>query len=408
MQKELVANIQKEREEAFRNGIKFAYTKGYDDGFEKYRENLHKNYVEATQKGYDKGYSEICDEEYASGYESGNEDGMMCFYDLKKKIVVELNNIINSGSDDNSNISFKLKEFSKKLMSSINYSFGNYMHNLSDYTSDVINNPKYEKYIQVNYENDFDDHDLENDDHNDKICGKYVTEKQMWDKTKNFTDICELSSLWYQNKIKYMPHQFHHNDNNLNDFDNLPEIAEIIVKCNALGFFITDAQPGEIMKGTPDTAKFRAYVGGYIRKDNWLKLVKKLKDDSNIVVDINGFDKLNYYPNSDEINVLTRSLKFMSEDDPNSLISATFINGEFPTEIYNEKYENGTIDDDIDSDIQYFHRSLSCYDITLDEYIGHELDDSADIINVSLYDKEWGRNTYLWNLILEVLENKQN
>jgi len=269
-----------------------------------------------------------------------------------------------------------------------------------------------EKFILQNYHNkakkiNFKCNELEQLD-NEIYYQQKDFEKEMWKSVRTFSDVCFLGNLFCQNLIKIQPnYAMTLKEHNLHEFDtdNLKHNIEIISNYNKLGFYTTMSQPGHI---TPDktnpnvTYVQRANVSGYVKLNTFIKLLNLVSQDNSLIMLYCPFE--NKFPDNiaeiEKIYCEKMNKYFDRFNLENRLITATFVNGKFPSHIYlSDKYKINchTIDD-----IYYYHTNFSTESNHIDNYIQRELIDTDDVFSVSIIDKNWGNNI-LWELLLNTL-----
>lgn len=382
-----------------------SYTEGWEKSWILAWDKAFQNGFEKGEKiGYDKGYIKgMKDEEdlnkgfdsYEAGYRTGNEEGWDKGYDTG------YNEGYNDAYED-----MTIETNTKSGKKCIHHTIPKLNENLLD--SKIVNN---------NNQNDDDSTILSSETYSSTYSDKYENkefEQDMWDCAKTFKNVCFLGSLWCQNLIKVQPGCGITECDNLYELNNLDNVRNIIIEYNKLGFFTTMSQPGKIDIDTnisTDTKNVqyrqRASISGYVKLSTWLKLAKRIENDEYIFAEMNRCGK-SYVLEHYELNAIKKTQNFKSQQLSNRLMTATFINNEFPIDIYNKKINDKTIHIITleDEGISYFWTNACCETQSINDYIGHEIIDDDEIIPIHIFDKEWGNNDRLWNLILQVLQSE--
>lgn len=180
-----------------------------------------------------------------------------------------------------------------------------------------------------------------------------TSDKKNWKHAESFDDLCELMAQYINDAITYQPGYL---SEKLAEETYEYDLTEILISLNNSDFLTLGSQPG--MK-TEDW-KQRAYVHGFV-SPQVISQLREVTISSNVVVD----DSLLPIPTSSRIPI---SIDLV-EDTTHTWLP-------FPAEHI------------------LSHLRDDCRDKLIDEI-------EENFYSVRIFDAQWGRNDYLWNMLEE-------
>lgn len=246
----------------------------------------------------------------------------------------------------------------------------------------------------------------------------------MYSKIKTFEELCDIGCKFILNEIKTHPFLIiDETKDNLYELTKQNEwIRDYLYKFNKLGFYTVMSQPGldkstiiyptyldyknsfiENNKSKPLDGTFgikqRAEVEGFMRLEQGLKLYNALKDEPEIIIGISILhDKNNLIIESKSIDKYT-TLSYQIEN-----FKERFMVSEAETnEVIRFEFKGIERDKKLRMMKHVVRRYFVVRNYPLNKHIPNLIDN--DIIGISIMDKVWNRNDYLWKKIYFCLKN---
>jgi hypothetical protein len=409
--------------------------------------DYQKGYLIGVKDGYKRGNEKGYEDGNDNGYSDGFDDGRVCFHDFKYALSDKLQEIVNH-SNSYEKLSNNITLLSKNIKKNKGiFKIKKYWLNLGEDTLDINDMVSYKNdysnesdcdtisthssetnkseinELEINEseinESEINESEINESEINESETNESVKlENSLWKNVNNFSDVCYLGSLICQNVLKTQPQCV----TGLVEYRSKPILYELtdpkhntiknsIIKYNILGFFTTCSQPGSIdnyKKCDGVTFLQRSFVNGYTRKSTVLKLMDEFIEDEHILIDVNY--SVDFTKGEKLIKTFTekKNKDFKASSLENSLVTATFINNEFPTEDYLRKIKNRTLHQitNEDNGIPFFWTHCSCNNMLINEYlddVNAKIFDCDDVMSICIMNTCWGDNS-MWSKILKVLE----